>query len=95
MVRRLDKKKLSTQAAKLAFQQLDKKRKGYLDLADVYELCGEVSEDELFVVFKWLDCEKKGDVTEEAFCQRIGDAGSKDSEGDLIAKVKEIVVAYL
>lgn len=56
LVRRLDKKKLSAQAAKLAFQQLDKKRKGYLDLADVYELCGEVSEDELFVVFKWLDC---------------------------------------
>jgi hypothetical protein len=37
--RRLDKKKVDATTAKLAFSQLDKKRKGYLDLADVYSLC--------------------------------------------------------
>lgn len=43
--RRLDKKRVNNAVAKLAFAQVDKKRKGYLDLADVYELCGEVTED--------------------------------------------------
>lgn len=65
--RRLDKKKVDTATAKLAFAQLDKKRKGYLDLADVYGLCGEVTENDLFVVFKWLDASKSGDVTYEDF----------------------------
>jgi len=65
--RRLDKKRVSNATAKLAFTQVDKKRKGYLDLADVYELCGEVTEDELFVAFKWLDASKTGDVTYEDF----------------------------
>jgi hypothetical protein len=76
--RRLDKKKVDTSTAKLAFTQLDKKRKGYLDLADVYSLCGDVTENDLFVVFKWLDVSKTGDVTYEDFefavaCQNLAE----------------------
>lgn len=38
--RRLEKKKVDPALVKLAFTQVDNKRKGYLDLANVYELCG-------------------------------------------------------
>lgn len=43
--RRIEKKKIDTNTIKLAFTQLDSKRKGYLDLADVFELAGNVTED--------------------------------------------------
>jgi Ca2+-binding EF-hand superfamily protein len=61
--RRLEKKKVSLDTAKLAFAKIDSKRKGYLDLTNVYELCGEVTENQLFHAFKWLDVSKSGDIT--------------------------------
>ena len=67
LTRRLENKKINSDTAKLAFTQLDTKRKGYLDLANVFELCGEVTEDELFYVFKWLDSSKTGDISLEDF----------------------------
>jgi Ca2+-binding EF-hand superfamily protein len=78
--RRLDKKKVDNTTAKLAFSQLDKKRKGYLDLADVYSLCGESTEDDLFVVFKWLDVSKTGDVTYEDFQQVMTTQSQSDKK---------------
>ena len=58
---------MDAQTSKLAFVQLDTKRKGYLDLTNIFELAGNVSEDELFHVFKWLDVSKKGDISPEDF----------------------------
>jgi hypothetical protein len=43
--------------------KIDSKRKGYWDLANVYELCGDITENQLFHVFKWLDISKSGDIT--------------------------------
>lgn len=43
--RRIEKKKIDTDTAKLAFYQLDSKRKGYLNIANVLEISGNVTED--------------------------------------------------
>ena len=44
--RRLEKKKVDSQTAKLTFTEMDTKRKGYLDLGNIYQLCGDhVTED--------------------------------------------------
>jgi hypothetical protein len=43
--------------------KIDSKRKGYWDLTNVYELCGDITENQLFHVFKWLDTSKSGDIT--------------------------------
>ena len=41
---------------------VDVRRKGYLDLHDVYELAGSVSEGQLFTLFKAMDRSKTGEV---------------------------------
>ena len=43
---------------------VDVRRKGYLDLNDIYELVGSVTESELFYLFKALDGERSGEVKE-------------------------------
>ena len=47
------------------FRTLNSRRKGYLDLADIYSLMEDASEDELFVVFKYLDWSRSGKVEME------------------------------
>lgn len=37
------------------FSIVDVKRKKYLDLNEVYELIGDVTEKEMFCLFKWMD----------------------------------------
>lgn len=54
--------KLTIEEVKFLFETIDQKRKGYLDLADVYELVGDVKEEELFCIFKYLDHGKTGDI---------------------------------
>lgn len=39
---------------------VDVRRKGYLDLHDVYELVGKVTETQLFTLFKTMDIRKTG-----------------------------------
>lgn len=39
---------------------IDVKKKGFLDLDDVYELVGKVTQEELFAIFKFLDTSRNG-----------------------------------
>ena len=41
---------------------VDLKRRGFLDLNDVFELVGKVTEKELFDVFKFLDRSRSGEI---------------------------------
>lgn len=54
--------KLSLAEVAALFKLVDVKGKGFLDLNDIYELVGKVSEEELFVVFKFMDREKTGEI---------------------------------
>jgi Ca2+-binding EF-hand superfamily protein len=56
------KNKLSNSEVKTLLGLVDVRGKGYLDLSDVYDLVGKVSEGELFAVFKFLDRERNGEI---------------------------------
>lgn len=43
-------------------EMVDVKRRGFLDLNDIYELVGKVTENELFAIFKYLDRSRTGEV---------------------------------
>lgn len=53
---------------------VDTKRKGFLDLNDIFELAGKVTENELFDIFKFLDARKSGEIREEDLQLAIGDS---------------------
>jgi len=55
---------------------VDVKRKGYLDLNDVYELVGKVSENELFVIFKFMDTSRTGEIRLQELEYVFGNAAS-------------------
>ena len=55
-------------------QLVDVKGKGYLQLSDVYDLVGKVSEEELFRVFKWMDRARNGQIRVQQLMQCLGDA---------------------
>jgi Ca2+-binding EF-hand superfamily protein len=52
--------KLSPAEVKAMMDMIDIKQKGFLDLDDVYELVGKVTEEELFAIFKFLDTSRNG-----------------------------------
>lgn len=52
--------RLSFSEVKTLLSLVDVKKKGFLDLADVFDLVGKVGEEELFAVFKFLDCRRTG-----------------------------------
>jgi len=43
-------------------EMVDLKRRGFLDLNDIYELVGKVTENELFAIFKYLDRSRSGEI---------------------------------
>ena len=43
-------------------EMVDVKRRGLLDLNDIYELVGKVTENELFAIFKYLDRSRSGEI---------------------------------
>ena len=43
-------------------EMVDLKRRGFLDLNDIYELVGKVTENELFAIFKHLDRSRSGEI---------------------------------
>lgn len=53
---------------------VDTKRKGFLDLNDIFELAGKVTEGELFDIFKFLDARKSGEVRVEDLQLALGDS---------------------
>jgi Ca2+-binding EF-hand superfamily protein len=94
--RRLQNKKIDENSAKVAFNQLDNKRKGYLDLANIYSLCSNVSEDELFHVFKWLDLSKNGDIYPQDFIRAVtSKSASNENSNNPVENVKSLIATYL
>lgn len=59
---RIAQNRLSLSEVSALFKLVDVKVKGFLDLNDIYELVGKVSEEELFVVFKFMDRERTGEI---------------------------------
>lgn len=55
---------------------VDLKRRGFLDLNDVFELVGKVTEKELFDVFKFLDRSRTGEIRLEELQAAIGNPES-------------------
>lgn len=55
---------------------VDLKRRGFLDLNDVFELVGKVTEKELFDVFKFLDKSRTGEIRLEELQAAIGNPES-------------------
>jgi hypothetical protein len=55
-------------------EMIDIKRKGFLDLDDVYELVGKVTQTELFDIFKFLDTTRNGEIGTQQLQEAIGDA---------------------
>ena len=55
---------------------VDLKRRGFLDLNDVFELVGKVTEKELFDVFKFLDRSRSGEIRLEELRAAIGNPES-------------------
>lgn len=53
---------------------VDLKRRGFLDLNDVFELVGKVTEKELFDVFKFLDRNRSGEIRLEELQIAIGNS---------------------
>jgi Ca2+-binding EF-hand superfamily protein len=53
---------------------VDTKRKGFLDLNDIFELAGKVTENELFDIFKFLDARKTGEIRIEDLQLALGDS---------------------
>jgi Ca2+-binding EF-hand superfamily protein len=54
--------RLSPAEVAAVMELVDLKRRGFLDLNDIYELVGKVTEAELFAVFKHLDRSRTGEV---------------------------------
>lgn len=52
--------RLSSTEVRSLLGYVDVKRKGFLDLGDVYDLVGKIGEEELFTVFKFLDQNRTG-----------------------------------
>ena len=73
--------KLSLLEVQSLMELVDVSRKGFLDLSDVYSLVGEVTEEELFAVFKFLDTKRTGEVRVENLQVALGDveSGSKNT----------------
>ena len=65
---------------------VDIKRKSYLDLSDVYELVGKVTESELFTIFKFLDTGRTGEIGLQELEAAIGNSNlsSKNTSKDYI-----------
>jgi hypothetical protein len=55
-------------------EMVDVNHKGYLDLSDIYELVGQVSETELFGIFKFFDTKRTGEVKLENLEIAIGNS---------------------
>ena len=53
---------LSFPEVNAVMNMVDLKRRGFLDLNDVFELVGKVTEKELFDVFKFLDRSRSGEI---------------------------------
>ena len=61
---------------------VDIKGKGYLDLGDVYDLVGNVGEEELFAVFKYLDWSRHGEIRLQDLEKTLGDQSrTSDQKG--------------
>ena len=58
---------------------VDLRRKGYLDLHDVYQLVGTVTEAQLFALFKAMDHTRRGEVSEDDLMVLLGDPLSQSS----------------
>lgn len=54
-----------------AFEWLDHRRRGYVDVSDFYEKFQELKESELFYVFKFLDFSRKGAITLQDLIQTL------------------------
>lgn len=52
--------RLSFSEVAAVMEMVDLKRRGYLDLNDIFELVGKVTETELFTIFKHLDRSRTG-----------------------------------
>jgi Ca2+-binding EF-hand superfamily protein len=65
--------KLSHSEVKALLQMVDVKGKGFLDLNDVYDLVGKVTENELFTIFKFFDTERTGEIRLQQLQQCLGD----------------------
>lgn len=63
---------MSTSELKALLEIVDVKRKGYLDLNDVYELAGKVTENQLFTIFKFMDTERTGEIRLEELENTLG-----------------------
>ena len=72
--------KLSFSEVKTLLDLVDVRRKGYLDLSDIYDLVGKVTEPELFAVFKYLDTDRTGEIRLEQLQSVFGDSASKSSQ---------------
>mgnify|MGYP000058911517 CR=1 FL=1 len=59
---------------------VDIKGKGYLDLGDVYDLVGNVGEEELFAVFKYLDWSRHGEIRLQDLEKTLGDQSSTSDQ---------------
>ena len=66
--------RLSNSEVKALLQMVDVKGKGFLDLNDVYDLVGKVTENELFTIFKFFDTERSGEIRIQQLQQCLGDA---------------------
>lgn len=71
--------KLSYSELKALLQMVDVKGKGFLDLNDIYDLVGKVSENELFAIFKYLDTERNGEIRLQQLQQCLGDPNSSSN----------------
>ena len=74
--KKLEWAKMSIQEASEVFELLNSRRKGYLNLADIYQVIPECSEEDLFVVFKALDISKTGKVVLNDFISMVGSANT-------------------
>lgn len=68
--------KLSFTEVEAVMGMVDLKRRGYLDLNDIFELVGKVTESELFAVFKHLDRSRTGEVRVTDLQNALGNSQS-------------------
>ena len=65
---------MSYQEIESLLRLVDVKGKGFLDLNDIYDLAGKVSEEELFTIFKFLDKKRTGEINLQQFQQALGES---------------------
>jgi hypothetical protein len=66
--------KLSYTEVNAMMDFIDIKHRGFLDLNDVFELVGKVTEKELFDIFKFLDRNRSGEIRVEELQSAIGNS---------------------